>query len=431
MPAYPGAPTFYPGIYFPGDASADSGGGTPVPPTLPPPPDKVAPSAPELTVDSPTSSWVFGIGPRTGGITAQLPQARSRRLSVKLTEDDTASVELDGRDPVTSRINELATDLHVLYRRSPADARVQLYRGRIGKTGDRGDANTHRVSVPSVSYRGVLARRFLFTGSQLTYTGVDQTAIGWALINSTQNATGGGGSLGISDGSTPTGVTRDRTFELEDQIAEKIQQLSEVQNGFDWDIVPVNEYVLEYRTWYPQRGVGRDVLISLPGNVAAFSRDVDSGTFANAIRMNGQAPQGGGDAPPPHERYADDIATAEAGRWEAVIGTDIVSSAGVADRIGWQLEQSQTVRPSYTFTMKRGWWRGPNHCWVGDPVMVKLYSGRLRVDTVLRVFEMEFTPGDDGGEDVTVTVGAPRPNPAKRAATLEQRLAKLERLQTR
>lgn len=426
--AYPGAPGFYPGAVtaYPSYRGGEEG------PWTPPEPTRVAPRPPALVVDAPRSSWMFGIGPaREGGITHELPQTTGRKLSVKLADPSEASFEMDGRDPVALHVDELATDLHVLYRRSPFDVRQQLYRGRIGKAADQIDAESHRLSVPSLDYRGVLQRRFLFTGTQQTWTQIDQVTIGWGLITQTQNSLGGG--LGITDASTPTGKLRDRTYDLQDQIFEKIQQLSEVQDGFDWDIVAADTRRLEYRTWFPQRGTDTDVVFELGGSAIALSRDVDSSAYANAIRMTGkaaEAPEGGGEAPPeppPHERYADNITTTATGRWEAVVGSDLTTAAAINDRIGWQLAQSQVVRPSYSFTMRRGWWQGPEHCWVGDRALVKVFSGRLRVDTVLRVQEMSFTPDPDGGEAVEVTVGAPKPDPRRRATAIEQRLAALER----
>lgn len=419
--AYPSSPGLVPGAVTAYPSYFGGGSG----PWTPPEPTRVAPRAPALTVDAPASSWVFGIGPATGGITRELPQATGRKLTVKLDDVSDASFEMDGRDPVSAWIDELATDLHVLYRRSPVDARQHLYRGRIGKASDRIDRDSHRLSVPSVDYRGVLKRRFLFTGSQQTWTQVDQTAIGWGLITQTQNSLGG--HLGIIDASTPTGKLRDRTYELQDEIGAKLAELGEVIDGFEWDIVAPDPYRLEYRTWYPRRGTDRDVLISLGGSAAEVSREVDSGAYANAVRMTGRAPEGGGAEPPPHERYAEDIETNPAGRWEAVIGTDLTTAASVNDRIGWQLAESQVVRPSYTFTMKRGWWQGPEHCWVGDGALVKVYSGRLRADAVMRIHQMDFTPDPNGGEDVQITVNAPKPDPRRRAASVEQRLAALER----
>lgn len=427
-PSYPGLGGFYPGAagVYPGSLVLSGDG--PSVPEVPGPPAKVAPRPPALVVDAPSSSWLFGIGPaKGGGITYELPQTTGRKFSAKLTEPADASFEMDGRDPVAVWIDELATDLHVLYRRSPADPRQQLYRGRIGKASDKIDRVSHRLMVPSVDYRGVLKRRYLFTGSQQVWDGYDQIWIAYGLIDQTQNAAGGGGDLGIVNGAVPSGVVRTRNYELQDEIGAKIQELSEVTDGFDWDIVAVNPTRLEFQAWYPRRGLDRDVLIELGGAASELSRDVDSSAFANAIRMTGRAPEGGGDEPPPHERYAEDIATNPAGRWEAVIGTDLTTAAAVNDRIGWQLAESQVVRPSYTFTMKRGWWQGPDHCWVGDGVLVKVYSGRLRVDTIMRIHQMDFTPDPNGGEAVQITVNAPKPDPARRAASIEQRLSALER----
>ena len=427
MASYPSAPDFYPGAAgaFPGYLESTGG---PEAPVQPPPPDKVAPNPPALVVDAPASSWLFGIGPaREGGITHELPQATGRKLSVKLTEPSEASVEIDGRDPMAIYVDELATDLHVLYRRSPADPRQQVYRGRIGKASDQIHATTHRLSVPSLDYRGVLKRRYLFTGTQQVWEGYDQHWIAMGLINQTQDVALGG-DLGIVNGAVPSGVVRTRRYDLGDEIGTRIQELSEVQNGFDWDIVAVDSHRLEFQAWYPRRGVDRDVLIELGGAATALSRDVDSSAFANAIRMTGRAGDGEGAVePPPHERYADDITTHPAGRWETVVGSDLTTATAINERIDWQLAESQTVRPSYTFTMKRGWWQGPNHCWVGDGVQAKVYSGRLRVDAILRIHQMDFTPDPNGGEAVQITIGAPRPDPRRRATAIEQRLSALER----
>lgn len=432
---YPDQPGFYPDAP---DAYPDYdslSGAQPPPPVQPPAPPMVAPSPPLLTVDAPMSSWLFGIGPaREGGITYELPQTTGRKFSVKLNESSEAAFAMDGRDPAALWIDELATDLHVLYRRSPADARVHLYRGRIGKASDKVDETGHVLSVPSLDYRGVLARRFLLTGSQQTWTQVDQTAIGWGLIQQTQNARGpdntaatGGGSLGITDASSPTGKLRDRTYELEDEIAAKIQELSEVEDGFEWDILAPDPFRLEYTTWYPRRGMDRGVLLELGGAVRGLSRDVDSGDYANAVRLRGKAPDGGGAEPAVQQRYAPDLLTAPEGRWERVITTDITTDSGLSDRADWLLAEAGVVPVSYSFDMKRGWWQGPEHCWVGDPCLVKVYSGRLRVDTVLRVNQMDFTPDKDGGEAVQVTVGAPKPDPRRRTNAILRRLAELER----
>jgi hypothetical protein len=44
---------------------------------------------------------------------------------------------------------------------------------------------------------------------------------------------------------------------------------------------------------------------------------------------------------------------------------------------------------------------------MGDVVPLIVYSGRLHVDTMIRVLGIDYTVGDDGQEDVTLTVGRP------------------------
>lgn len=372
------------------------------------------------------AQWQFLLGPAAGGREWSLTEARDRKLTVKLGAPADASCTLDGRDPLAARVEELATDLHVLRRPAPDRPTQTLYRGRVGATGDALDPDTHTVTLTSLSYRALLARRILYSDSQLTWTGVDQAAIAWGLIAQTQARPGG--QLGITRGvGQATGVLRERTHEAGDAIGEAVAALSEDDPGFDWDITPVDAHALHLDIWSPQRGTDRGVILEHGGLATSVNRDVNPGDYANALRGTGAAPEGGGTDPTPVELAAADIATRPEGRWDKAYGQLGTTTAAVAQRGGWQLDQAQVIRPSYTLKLRRGAWGGPDHIWLGDPVRLVVMSGRLRVDTVLRVHEAAIAIDDDGEEDVDLTVGAPRPDPRRRATALERRLSALER----
>lgn len=359
------------------------------------------------------TAWQFALGARVlDDPEEEASKARARRVRWRLTEPSEASFTIDGHDAQAELITELVTDLHV-YR----DGR-RLYRGRVGPTQDVVDGRRHTVTVPTGDYRGVLRRRILYDTDQLAWTATDQAAIALGLIDQTQAHVGG--DLGITAGlGASTGVARDRTYEPGKAVFEAVQQLSEVINGFDWDIDPDSRALDIY---YPQRGENRGVVLDLGGLVTGFTRDVDPSTYANANRVNGD------DTVTAEVREATDLATRPEGRWDAQHGyTTISEQATLDERANWQIEQDQLVVPTYTVRLKKGRWEGPDHVWLGDPCKLVLPSGRLAVDTVLRVYEIAVDIDDNGTETVDVTLGGPRPDPRRLATDQLVRLDQLER----
>lgn len=523
-------------------------------------------------------SWQFIAGPATGGLELALTDATSRKYTAKLTDSDEIAFSLDGRHPQAAAIDELATDVHVLWTPENGTPRL-LSRGRIGPTGDSLDEDNHRLDVAALDYRAILSRRILYSTSTLTYTGQDQALIAWNLLQATQTRTGG--DLGISRGiGQVTGIVRDRTYEAGDKIGEQLQALSEVIDGFDWDINPAGESAQTLDIYYPQRGTDRGVVLEYGGLVDKVQRQIDPGDYGNALRMTGadgltavelEAPDlsatltpgdvldpnsgfesgttgwagtngtfstvgspvvsgslaaklipGGvaaqafiesshvpiaagrtyrsigwvqcaisrtvnlfvswfdgshtyistdntagqllpattwvslsGDivAPagavyatigtvlystPPASAilYSDDVelrllspsGARPEGRWDVVVGDDdLTTQQMLNDRAAWQMSASQVLQPTYTLTLRPGGWRGPDHIWVGDTVQLVVMSGRLAVDTSLRVYEMAFGLDADGGESVEVTVGGPRPDYRRKPRTVDRRLSTLER----
>lgn len=373
------------------------------------------------------SAWTFALGPPApgGGTDWELTAAKGRKVTFRLSGNSEASFTLDGRHGDATKIVELATDLHVLRADQPGVPADRLFRGRIGPTDDDVTANTHRMNVTALDYRALLQRRTLYSDSTLSWSGLEQALIAWNLLQQTQIRPGG--NLGITQGvGTSTGVARDRTYEAGDSIGQRVQELSEVIDGFEWDISTPSPTELKLDIW-PQRGTDRGVILEFGGLAASIRRTVDPGEYANALRLTGQQPEGGGTEPTPAERAAADIATRPEGRWDRASGTNIVLQDSLNDRADWQLADSQVVRPAYVVKLKAGAWRGPNHIWLGDPVRLVVRSGRLMVDTSLRVQEVAVDIADDGNESVTLSIGRPRPDYRLRASATEQRLSELER----
>ncbi|GAA3957732.1 hypothetical protein GCM10023085_45310 [Actinomadura viridis] len=375
------------------------------------------------SIPRPRIRWQFVVGPAGGGHELALTEARGRRFTARLTDPSEVSYSIDGRHPQAAAIDELTTDTHVLWTPDAGQTRIVM-RGRNGNTGDTLDSTSHQMDVAALDYRAVLNRRRLYSTNPLTYTATDQAEIVWGLISATQGNTAGG--LGLSKGwtgTTPTGVLRDRTYEAGDSVGERIQELSEVIGGFDWDVEADSASALQVNVYYPQRGVNRGVVLEYGGLIAGARREVNVGDYANAIRMTGE------ETLVAQELEATDLADRPEGRWDAVFGdAGLTTQPALNDRALWQIAESQVVQPTYTLTLVQDAWDGPDHIWLGDWVQVVIISPpRLQVNDLLRVYEMQFSIGENGEEALELTVGGPKPDPRRRAAQVNRRLKNLER----
>lgn len=354
--------------------------------------------------------WTWHITPGVSG-GRELTRARARRLTARLRAPSEASFVIDGSHEEAAELEELVTDL--LIRRSG----TVLYRGRMGSTGDTIDVQGHNVEVSTGDYRALLRRRILYDDDTLQWLATDKAAIAWALVQQTQARTGG--DLGITNSTTSLATSVDRTYEAGASIGEAIQELAEEGDGFDWDI---NPGTLALETW-AQRGRAGGVVLDLGGLVSSVRRNVDPSSYANAIRVNGDAA-----LLDIATREAADLATRAEGRWDGQYGdTTIRDATTLGERADWRINDAQVLQPAYSVTLRPGKWQGPTHIWLGDTCRLVVRSGRLDVNTTLRVFEVAVELDDNGGETISLTLGAPMPDLRRSLAAQALRLDQLER----
>lgn len=368
------------------------------------------------------AAWTFAAGgtPPGGSPSVALANAMSKTVTVRLGPDQNheASFVLDGTDSQAASFTELQNDLWCFRAGWP----LPVFQGRIAPTTDTLDASGHKVQVTAMDYREVLARRRLFSSDTLTFTGTDQAAIALSLINATQGRAGG--NLGIVAGTGQgSGPARTLTFQAGDFIAADIISIAQMDAGFDWDISSYGVQDLRLDIWSPFRGTSRGVVLEHGSSlVTSVTRTVDPSAFADALLVTGD-PSGGLTAQQPE---AADIATRPEGRWDQVVGTTQLTSGGLASRAAFELAAAEVVIPSYAITLAANAWGGPGHIWLGDEVTVRIKSGRLAVNDLLRVAELDIAIGDDGDERVTLQVGAIPFRIEKAIAASLRRLRSLE-----
>lgn len=370
-----------------------------------------------------------------------LTTARSRQLVQTWDNPAQLAFTMNGTDPAAALIVELETE--VMAWRWDENATlgindVPLFRGIVTQSEEQITEQEHTVNFVCQDYLAMLARRF-FT-SPITYTQNDQDALVQAFVRvatlpqSGSGITfGPGGYLPIysvqtnADGSrrpAASGQLRDRTYPAGADLATTLDDLAKIINGFDYDIIPAQQAVQRgtasptnnqdvIRVFYPYQGVQRfDVPLVFGANVATVDRTISSGDYANFWRVIGDIPPGAADGTPPmySEQWNADtnnVTVTPIGLWmQTDNAADVNIQSTLDQKAQGDLAYAGIVTASYTLGLRPGWYvyGKPN---MGDICPVIVQTGRLNVNANIRVLGIAYDVGDDGQEDVTLTVGRP------------------------
>lgn len=151
------------------------------------------------------------------------------------------------------------------------------------------DVRSNSVKLAGEGYLSYFRHRFI--KEDLTFVQTEQVDIAAALIDYAQSVPGG--SLGIVTDVTPTGKLRDRNYLAADrkEIAEALQQLGSVQDGFHFDFHCdrlSTGYVIRYTNTGPETGRWTDVIFKLGDNVESLSATIDGTTMTNSAEVRGE-----------------------------------------------------------------------------------------------------------------------------------------------
>jgi hypothetical protein len=395
---------------------------------------------------------------------SELVTARSRKLELAWDTPATLTFTVDGHSPTAAAISELTQDVIGWRWDDQTGADIPMFRGIIAQSEDQLTTESHTVTFTCHDYLAMLARRYI-TQPTPYIANYDQDNLAANLIQLAVAASSGG-TPGIpasvvsfspasflpilahnvnpdgSDRSTASGQTRARTYFGGTQISQVFDDLAKVVNGFEYDVLPRSDVNgIDYvRIFYPSQGVARsDVVLMYGATVSGLTRTVNSAGYANYWRVLGN---NASSDPSTAQLYADvwnEQATlpfpgaGSVGLWmsaESGAGAaDVTTQATLTQQAQGDLGRTGLLVPAYTLTLRPGAYvyGRPN---MGDTVPLIVQSGRLNVNTTVRVLGITFDVGDDGNEDVTLTVGAPPP-PAALSDLFAQSFADLAALARR
>jgi hypothetical protein len=354
-------------------------------------------------------------------------------LEQKLNYPAQLTFTLDGHAQEAPLLVELATDV-VAFRWDETQGQdVVMFRGLLDHSEDQLSESSATVTFVAHDYLAMGSRRF-FTGP-LTggWLGMDQDDMVYNLVAFFSYLTAADGVTSFRPGSfvplfatnvkpdgtsrpTKSGQLRDRTWPPQTNFLDAITNLGAVINGFDFDVSAQGpSFSLDYvRVFYPQQGITRtDIALVYGVNVAALTRTVSSADYANYVREVGNKSSSDPNAPQMFAEAwntdANNVTVNPVGLW--MLGdnaSDVSVQQTLNERAQGRLNLDGLLSPSYTLTLRPSSYLlgSPN---MGDTVPLYVNEGRLNVNTNVRVVGIDYAIGDDGNEDVALTVGrAPR-----------------------
>jgi hypothetical protein len=370
----------------------------------------------------------FADQPSAATILAEQIDARGRQLVQAWDTAATLTFTLDGHSKGAALINELRHDVIAWRWDDQTGADVPVGRFIIDHSEDEITEQSHTVVFTCHDYYAMLTRRLLT--ATYSATNVDQDDMVTAIVNGASQVRSSSGTpfspgaylpltvaLVNPDGSTrttPSGQLRQRIYPPQTDVGQVVDELSKIINGFDFDVQPGTSHDL-LRLFYPYQGVPRTTPALVYGStVASLTRVVASADYANYQRVLGN---NGSSDPAAAQLYSEtwnaDAASGTAGAvglWmTGDNAADVTIQATLDQKAAGDLALSGVLLPSYTLNLRPGayTWGNPN---MGDVVPLIVKSGRLNVSTTTRVLGITYSIGDDGDENVSLTVGRPFTN---------------------
>jgi hypothetical protein len=366
---------------------------------------------------------------------SDLPVARNRKLTTTLNGPAQFSFDIDGRHPCAASISELATDIAVMrWDEYYTGGDVPMFRGIVGASTDAVTESEHTLSVTATDYVSMLGRRVLTAPGQVVITDHQDNCASWLLgYASAANVSVGAGSpafgaafyLPLSlqyvdpsgnprlpghldlagNGSVPQ---RSLTLQGNSVLGTMWDNLAKLTSGFDYRVLASGGTTDYLQVAYPQLGVTRtSPAFNYPGNVTAFQRQVSSADYSNYWRSLGNNQNPAQNASQIYgESWTPAALALDVGTWmTADQASDQTDPALLGAAAAGRLNIYGLLVPAYVLTLQPDFYYYNGVFNLGDTVPLIITSGRLKVNTTVRILGITFEPKDDGDEVITVTVG--------------------------
>lgn len=241
------------------------------------------------------------------------------------------------------------------------------------------DQKGDRVTVYAKGYLSLFKNRILL--ADRTFTATDAGTIAWTLIDESQSLTDG--DFGITQGTIEASINRDRTYDKYKNIYEAIVQLSEVENGFDFEITNAKEF----NVYYPYRGddLSTNQILEWGKNIQSISFEHDFTDPANEVTVLGA---GQGDAMETSTRVDTALRSDYKLRQMTYSYKDVSGQQFLDDKGDQVLAKHKQVIREYSVTQIPESDPLYTTLQMGDFVRVRVNRGFLQIDDVVRIIKI-------------------------------------------
>jgi hypothetical protein len=311
-----------------------------------------------------------------------------RRMSFGLNKPGSLNLKMKAYEEISDELVPVSR-----YVRAERNG-TTVWSGPIWQINDELPADDTNVSC--VGWFELLNRRF--TSERLVYTSQNAGTIAHSLLSHT-NSLNAYSNTGITAGANTSSQTRTITYERNTPIGSSIDELSQVENGFDYYVDPVTR-TLEITQ--KRQTVRDDVAFGFntgADNVLAVSRSIDASQMQNRVLAIGK-----------YSSYvADDTGSQDTyGVFQSVSSlTDVSNDTILQAFASAELTVNRYPRQLWTFTPaplsanSMSSFVPFDHFDIGDVVKLSVDRGRVQcADQSVRVFAFDIEVDDDGNEKI-------------------------------
>jgi hypothetical protein len=372
-------------------------------------------------------------------IIAELDSARNRQLAQAWNTPATLTFDVDGHAADALLIQELAHDVVAWRWDGKTNQDVPMFRGIVDAAADVIDEQSHTVTFTCHDYAAMLMRRLITSPTGATYTNADQDTIAQSLVATATQPARSDGTLFGAAGYLPlqavlvngdgtgrgalSGQLRTLALQGNSVIGTELDNLAKLANGFDYDVAPFGigsgfvvapNQVDSLRIFYsgttlaPQGVIRTNPVLAYGTNLATVQRQVASADYGNYWRTlgnNQSASQSASQAGAFGEAWNPDATNLTVGTWMSPDqNADQTNATLLANVAAGKLNIFGVLEPVYTLGLVPGFYSYGIFN-MGDTVPLVINSGRLAINTTQRILGITYHIGDDGDEDVELTVG--------------------------
>lgn len=219
--------------------------------------------------------WTFEAVTHTGVPLAELPM-RARKVTLARNAGGSAQGSLGLLEAGALAEHLLLGQVDLLVTRNGR----RIWRGSLEAAQGTLGTETETVEFAGVSIWSILEQRFVPAGREILAT--EATQMAWTLIDDAQAL----GGLGIVAGDLPDSVARSRTWDTPTTVAAAVQELAELEDGFDWSLTPQQADEgngLRWDAWWPRQGDTRDLVLEWGRNVSSVQWQATAATVRNDV----------------------------------------------------------------------------------------------------------------------------------------------------